>query len=128
MLTGTPWSMWGGELVATSPEEHRLSILLAVERDLASGYDAIIKAWAHHLSRAPLKFVITPGDADRHVDQVAARETATRRFHLLTRSQFGRMLEVWNFRASQPSPPSTKELAKLYTDIRQYARKQRTSQ
>ena len=105
-----------GELVATSPEEHRLAIMLAVGRDFASGDDTIIKAWAHHLSRAPLKFVIMPGDVDRHVDQVAARETATRRFHLLARSQFGRMLEVWNFRASQPSPPSAKELAELYTE------------
>ena len=105
-----------GELVATSPEEHRLSILLAVERDLASGDDARMKAWAHHISRAPFKFVVMPGDVDRHFDQVAARETATRRFHLLARSQFGRMLEVWNFRASQPFPPSAKELATLYTE------------
>ena len=104
-----------GEFVATSPEEHRLSILLAVERDLASGSDTIIQAWAHHLRRAPLKFVSMPGDVDRHVDQVAARETATRRFHLLAWSQYGRMLEVWNCRAIHPSPPAAKELTELYT-------------
>ena len=94
----------------------------------ASGHDTIIQAWAHHLSRVPLKFVIMPGDVDRHFDQVAARETSTRRFHLLARSQIGRMLEVWIVRASQPSPPSAKELAELYNDKGNVSSKKRTSQ
>ena len=111
-----------------NPLEHVGSSQLLHRRSTASRFcwlwsvtlpvesDTIIQAWAHPLRRVPLKFVIMPGDVDRHFDQVAARETATRRFHLLARSQFGRMLEVWNFRASQPSPPSAKELAALYTE------------
>ena len=34
-----------GEFVATSPEDHRLLVLLDAERDLASGGDTIFKAW-----------------------------------------------------------------------------------
>ena len=105
-----------GELAATSPEEHRLSILKAVERDLAEGDTTKIKSWAYHLCRIPMKFVLMPNEVDRHFDNVAAREQATRRFHLLARSQYGRMLEVWNFRASLPNPISAKDLAKLYAE------------
>ena len=103
-----------GDLVATSPEEERLTALTAVQCDMESGDEDKIKAWACYLRQVPMKFVLMPNNNDRHFYNVKAREQATRMHHLLSRSQYGRMVETWNFKAAYPTPLSNKELVALY--------------
>ena len=85
-----------GELDVVSPEEDRLVILKAVERDLEDPTKAA--NWAKHLRSVPLKFEILNSIEDRHFKDVSIREVATARQQLISRTAYGRMLEIWNFK------------------------------
>ena len=85
-------------LKAVSPEEDRLMVLKAVVRDLEDAEK--MKEWAGYLRVAPLKFELLQSKEDQHFRDVAIRESVVSRHALVSRTSYGRMLEVWNFKVA----------------------------
>ena len=86
------------KLVAVSPEEDRIALLRAANRDMNGSMKG--DTWKRVLSSMQVRFKVLPDIKARFEHDVQTREKALSRATLVVRTCFGRIIEIYNFKVN----------------------------
>ncbi len=109
-----------GNLVTTSPEEDRLAFFGAWLRDVEKSSpetEGLMKTWMRLCEAVPFKFELHTDVDGAHFSSVQIRQNLVSRFHALTRSPFGVIVEIAAFKRvvdARDGKKSAKNIADMY--------------